>query len=82
MAIEYVYYFTSQSLVQFLRDVLVEGILDSDVHQMQVFENESVFLKMPQYSFPPSPTVFLSAFTSLTSILGLSRANMPYGARA
>lgn len=42
---------------------VVEGILDSDVPQMQGFENKSIFLKdfISQFSH----TVFLSAFTCL-----------------
>ena len=31
-----------QYWVQFLWDVLVEGILDNDIHQMQEFDNENI----------------------------------------
>lgn len=76
--------FPHKSLAQFLCDVLVEGILDCDVHQMQEFENESIFLKMPHYSSPPPPHgLFVCLHLPyLKPKSYLEQTNMPYCARA
>lgn len=57
----------SQVLDLVPHDIVVEGILDSDVPQMQGFENKSVFLKISYHNFR------ILSFCLQTNVLNFAR---------